>query len=71
MYDISREVGEKTDDLAAKLCMLDKLRQYRCQQPQSHNPLLHLLFDWDKGGGERHQLVNALNEIKLAHLAKK
>ena len=71
MYDISQEVGEKADVLAAKLCMLDKLRQYRCQQPQNHNPLLHLLFDWDKGGGKRHQLVNALNEIKLAHLAKK
>ena len=71
MYDISQEVGEKADDLAAKLGMLDKLREYRCQQPQSHNPLLNLLFDWDKGCGERHQLVKALNEINLTRLAKK
>lgn len=71
MYDISQAVGEKADDLAAKLDMLHKLLTYRQDPSRSNNPLLHLLFDWDRRCGERKDLVKALSEIGLGQLAER
>ena len=71
MYDISQAVGDKADDLAAKLGMLHKLLTYRQDPSRSNNPLLHLLFDWDRRCGERKDLVKALSDIGLGHLAER
>ena len=71
MLEISNEVGIKADQLAAKLERLDKLKIIQQEPSQRNNPVLYLLHDWEKGGGERHELVKVLKDIGLSHLAKK
>ena len=68
MYNISQAVGEKADDLAATLGILHKLLAYRQDPFRSNNPLLHLLFDWDR---RCEDIVKALSDIGLGHLAER
>ena len=68
MYNISQAVGEKADDLAATLGILHKLLAYRQDPFRSNNPLLHLLFDWDR---RCEDIVKALSDIALDHLAER
>lgn len=69
MFTISDAIGDKADDLAANLNMLDKLRVIQQNQSFRSNPVLQLLFDWDRGGGNREDLIAALKRTKLHHLA--
>lgn len=70
MFEISKDIGPNSDSLAALLGKLDKLKEFRQDLAKSNNAILHLLFEWDKGGGERQTLVEALKKIDL-HLAQK
>ena len=67
MEEISRDIGDKADSLAARL---EKFTRFKALK-SSNNPVLYLLHEWDQAGGERQQLVDALNNIELFHLAKR
>ena len=68
MEEISRDIGDKADSLAARL---GKLNRFKALKTSSNNPVLYLLHEWEQGGGERQQLVDALNKIGLSHLANR
>ena len=69
MLLISREVGEKGERLAAQLGKLILWRQL-VRDTTANDKVLNLLFDWDRGGGERKQLVQHLQTLQFNQLAK-
>lgn len=70
MYKISTVIGDKADDLAANLNMLDTLKAIRIDASRHQNPMLHLLLEWDGRGGNRDELVSALNACGLHALSE-
>ena len=70
MLQISREIGGSGEDLAAQLGRLVKWQEIK-QDPTASNKILNLLYEWDKGGGEREELVQHLEELGFIQLAKK
>lgn len=70
MFEISKRVSDKDVNLAAVLGMYDKFRSLFHDPISKNNPVFHLLYEWDIGGGEREDLVASLNEIGLRHLAR-
>lgn len=70
MVDVSLSVvGDKVDLLAAKLNMFSRFKALQQHASTQHNPLLHLLYEWNMGEGSREKLVNALKHIGLHNLA--
>ena len=70
MLQISRELGGSGEDLAAQLGRLTKWYEIK-QDPAAVNKILNLLFEWDKGGGEREELVQHLKKLQFTQLAEK
>ena len=69
MLQISREIGGSGEDLAAQLGRLAKWHEIK-QDPPGTNKVLNLLYEWDKGGGEREKLVEHLKELGFVQLAE-
>ena len=69
MLQISREIGGSGEDLAAQLGRLAKWQEIK-QDPTASNKILNLLFEWDRGGGEREELVQHLKELQFIQLAE-
>lgn len=69
MAEVSKRVGDKADSLAANLNMLDRLKTLRQDPASSKEPMLHLLYEWDRSGGKREHLVEALKHVELHRLA--
>ena len=70
MLQISQEIGGSGEDLAAQLERLQTWHEIK-QDPIATNKILNLLFEWDKGGGEREELVQHLKELGFIQLAEK
>ena len=70
MLQISREIGGHGEDLAAHLGRLAKWQEI-LHNPTAFDKILNLLFEWDKGGGERDELVQHLKELQFFQLAEK
>ena len=70
MLQISREIGGSGEELAAQMGRLTKWHEIK-QDPTAANKILNLLFEWDKGGGERDDLVQHLKELQFTQLAEK
>ena len=69
MVDISKRVGDKAATLAACMEMLQKFKVFQQNPAHSHDPMLHLLYEWKIGGGCRDDLVEALKLSDLHQLA--
>ena len=67
MLIISQRISDKADSVAAGLNMFLKLHALR--QDHHDNPMLHLLFEWNRGGGHREDLVKTLKDVNLHKLA--
>ncbi|XP_019862685.1 PREDICTED: uncharacterized protein LOC109591389 [Amphimedon queenslandica] len=67
MLIISQRVSDKADSVAAGLNMFLRLNALR--QDHHDNPMLHLLFEWNRGGGRREDLVKTLKDVNLDKLA--
>uniref|UniRef100_A0A1X7USS3 COR domain-containing protein n=1 Tax=Amphimedon queenslandica TaxID=400682 RepID=A0A1X7USS3_AMPQE len=67
MLIISQRVSDKADSVAAGLNMFLRLNTLR--QDHHDNPMLHLLFEWNRGGGRREDLVKTLKDVNLDKLA--
>ena len=65
MLIISQRISDKADSVAAGLNMLLRLNALR----HHDNPMLHLLFEWNRGGGHREDLVKTLKDVNLHKLA--
>ena len=70
MLQISREIGGSGEDLAAQMGRLTKWHEIKLDSTAA-NKILNLLFDWDKGGGEREELVQHLKKLQFIQLAEK
>ena len=70
MLQISREIGGSGEHLATQLGRLTKWQQI-LHDPTAVNKVVHLLYEWDKGGGEREELVHHLKELQFRQLAEK
>ena len=70
MLQISREIGGSGEDLAAQLGRLTKWQEIK-RDPTASNKILNLLYEWDKGGGEREKLVDHLKELQFIQLAER
>ena len=70
MLQISREIGGSGEDLAAQLGRLITWQEIM-RDPTAVNKILNLLFQWDRGGGEREELVQHLKELQFIQLAEK
>ena len=70
MLQISQEIGGKGQCLAAQLERLTTWQQI-LQDPTAVDKVVSLLFEWDKGGGEREELVQRLKELQFIQLAEK
>ena len=70
MLQISREIGGNGQYLAAQL---EKLTTWQriLHDPTAVDKVVSLLYEWDKGGGEREELVQHLQELGFIQLAKK
>ncbi|XP_011408707.1 PREDICTED: uncharacterized protein LOC105315682, partial [Amphimedon queenslandica] len=67
MLTISQRASDKADSVAAGLDMLQRLNALRLDH--HNNPMLHLLFEWNRGGGCREDLVKTLKDVNLHKLA--
>ena len=70
MLQISKEIGGNGQRLAAQLERLTTWQQI-LQDPTSVDKVVSLLYEWDKGGGERKELVQHLKELQFIQLAEK
>ena len=70
ILQISREISGSGEDLAAQLGRLQIWREIK-QDPTAPNKVLNLLYEWDKEGGEREELVQHLKELGFIQLAEK
>ena len=70
MVQISKEVSGSGELLAAQLEKLTKWQEL-LNDSNTKDKVLNLLFDWDRGGGERDQLVEHLRELNFITLAEK
>ena len=70
MLQISQEIGGSGEDLAAQLGRLGTWQEI-LHNPRAFDKILNLLFEWDKGGGEREELVQHLKELQFFQLAEK
>ena len=71
LYCISQEIGDKLTSLAAVVGMTLQLQTLQQDVTKCDNICFHLLYDWERRGGEREQLVETLETIGLQQLAKK
>ena len=69
MLQLSREIGGSGEDLAAQLGRLQIWHAIKLDSTVS-NKILNLLYEWDKGGGEREELVQHLKELQFIQLAE-
>ena len=70
MLQISREIGGNGQHLAAQLEKLTTWQQI-LHDPTAVDKVVSLLFEWDRGGGEREELVQHLKELGFIQLAEK
>ena len=70
MLQISQEIGESGERLAIQLGRLTKWLEI-LRDSTAVDKVVHLLFDWDRGGGEREELVQHLKELCFIPLAEK
>ena len=70
MLQISQEICGNGQRLAAQLERLTTWQQI-LHDPTSVDKVVSLLFEWDKGGGERDDLVQHLKELQFIPLAEK
>ena len=70
MLQISREIGRSGEHLAAQLEKLTKW-QLILQDPTAVNKVVHLLYEWDKEGGDREELVQHLKQLGIVQFAEK
>ena len=69
MLQISKEIGGNGQRLAAQLERLTIWQQI-LHDPTAVDKVVSLLFEWDKGGGEREELVQHLKELQFIQLAE-
>ena len=69
MLQISKEIGGNGQRLAAQLERLTTWQQILRDATAVDN-VVSLLFEWDKGGGEREELVQHLKELQFIQLAE-
>ena len=70
MLQISQEIGGNGQRLAAQLERLTSWQQI-LHDPTAVDKVVSLLFEWDKGGGERDDLVQHLKNLHFTQLAEK
>ena len=70
MLQISQEIGGNGQRLAAQLERLTRWQQI-LHDPTAVDKVVSLLYEWDKGGGERDDLVQHLKELQFTQLAEK
>ena len=68
---VSQEIGDKLTSLAAVVGMTSQLQTLQRDVTKRDNVCFHLLYDWERRGGKRKQLVETLETIGLQQLAKK
>ena len=71
LFRVSQEIGDKLTSLAAEVEMTSQLQTLQQDVAKHDNVCFHLLYDWERRGGEREQLVETLETIGLQQLAKK
>ena len=71
IFHVSQEIGDKLTSLAAVVGMTSQLQTLQKDVSKHDDVCFHLLFDWERRGGEREQLVETLETIGLQQLAKK
>ena len=71
LFHVSQEIGDKLTSLAAVFGMSSQLQTLQQDVSKHDNVCFHLLYDWERRGGEREQLVETLETIGLKQLAKK
>ena len=71
LFRVSQEIGDKLTNLAAVVGMTPQLQTLQQDVTKQGNVCFHLLYDWERRGGEREQLVETLETIGLQQLAKK
>ena len=71
LFYVSQNIGDKLTGLAASFEMTPQLQALQQQYAKYNDVCFHLLYDWERRGGERERLVEILETIGLQKLAEK